>query len=297
MTAPSSTLAAFTAAAVVLAACRAANSEQRAAAHTTATPAASRSSPAPATPAADTVTITARDYVFDAPNTVPAGLTTIRLINRGPSLHHVQLIKLDSGKTLEDFLAALKAGGPPPRWASMAGGPNPPQPGSSASATVMLQPGNYAITCFVPAADGMPHLMKGMARPLTVTASSRPSGTEPAADVTVKLVDYDFQLARPLTHGRHTLRIENDGAQPHEIAIVRLAPGTSPSDFAKWGEHPTGPEPGTMLGGVSGIMPGMHAFITVDLPPGEYGLICFLPDGKDGKPHYEHGMEKEIKIP
>jgi plastocyanin len=296
MTAPFSTLAAFTAAAAVLAACRAANSAQHAPAQSSATPAAARSSPASAAPVADTITIMARDYAFDAPSTVPAGRTTIRLINRGPAPHNAQLVKLDSGKTVDDFLAALRAGGPPPRWASMAGGPNAAQSGSSSNATVMLAPGTYAITCFIPTREGVPHIMKGMVRPLQVTASSRATAPAPAADDTVKLVDYAFQFAHPLTSGRHTIRVVNDGAQPHEIALVRLEPGASPTEFAQWALHQTGPEPGTMLGGVTGIMPGMHASFTVDLPPGTYGVLCFLPDAKDGKPHVAHGMEKQITV-
>ena len=49
-------------------------------------------------------------------------------------------------------------------------------------------------------------------------------------------------------------------------------------------------------GGVSGIMPGAHAYVTLDLAPGEYGLICFVPDAKDGKGHYRHGLAKKITV-
>ena len=34
----------------------------------------------------------------------------------------------------------------------------------------------------------------------------------------------------------------------------------------------------------------------VDLQPGRYGLICFLPDRKDGKQHFEHGMVQEFEV-
>ena len=43
-------------------------------------------------------------------------------------------------------------------------------------------------------------------------------------------------------------------------------------------------------------MPGQHAFITVTLTPGRYGLLCFFPDAKDGKAHYTHGMVKEFRV-
>jgi hypothetical protein len=183
-----------------------------------------------------------------------------------------------------------------PRWAISAGGPAPPVGGSTTTSIQALEPGNYALICFIPAADGMPHVMKGMSRAVKVVGPSRPAGPEPEADIVVKLVDYDFELSQPLTAGKHTIRVENAGPQPHEIAIVRLNPGKKPADFTAWGMKPVGPAPGTIHGGLSGIMPGAHSFIEVDLPPGDYGLLCFLPDAKDGKPHFEHGMAKQTKV-
>ena len=241
------------------------------------------------------VTVTARDYVFDAPAEIPTGLTAIRLVNQGPSLHHIQLMKLGDGKTLDDYLAALQ-GEHPPAWATPVGGPAPPEVGDTTISIEALEDGNYALICFIPAADGMPHVMKGMSRALRVVGPSRTGTREPEADIVVTLVDYDFKLSKPLTAGKHTIRVDNAGQQPHEIAIVRLHPGRKPADFTAWGMKPVGPPPGTIHGGLSGIMPGSHSFIAVDLPPGEYGLLCFLPDAKDGKPHFEHGMAKQTTV-
>jgi hypothetical protein len=248
-----------------------------------------------ASPDANVLRVTAADYAFAAPDQIQGGLTTIRLINQGPSLHHIQLVKLDQGKTLPDFLTALKDGGPPPAWATMVGGPNPPVPGDSTTVVLFLDPGSYAMICLVPAADGVPHFAKGMARMLTVTGPARIT-PEPAADVTVKLVDYDFQFSQPLTPGHHTIRVENDGQQWHELVLLKLHPGKTPMDFAEWAAKPIGAPPGDIHGGISGIVPGTHGFIITDLTPGDYGLICFFPDVKDGKPHLEHGMIKAIKV-
>jgi hypothetical protein len=151
------------------------------------------------------------------------------------------------------------------------------------------------MVCFVPAADGMPHLMKGMVHPLRVVGPSR-EVAEPAADVVMKLVDFDFQLLAPLAAGRHTIRVENAAGQPHEVVFIRLHPGKTPEDFVAWGDKPEGPPPGAGFGGMSGIVPGAHGFATVDLPAGDYLLICFFTDAKDGKPHYAHGMMKMIKV-
>src|SRR5215211_6099569 len=58
---------------------------------------------------APVVNITARDFAFDAPDSIPAGLATIRLNNTGTTIHHVQIVHLADGKTFADFEAGLKS--------------------------------------------------------------------------------------------------------------------------------------------------------------------------------------------
>src|ERR1700729_1999573 len=67
------------------------------------------------------VTITAREFAFDAPDTISAGPTTIRLFFRGRQEHFVQFVKLPGGNTSEDFLRALVAHEATP-WAMSVGG-------------------------------------------------------------------------------------------------------------------------------------------------------------------------------
>jgi hypothetical protein len=259
----------------------------------------SASTGATAAPVANVVTITAKDYSFDAPSEIPAGLTTIRLVTEGKELHHASLIRLDDGKTFDDFKQAIAKQGPPPAWMVAAGGPNPPHPGGTTEETQMLEPGKYVIVCFVPSPDGMPHFAKGMMRPITVTpATARNASADvtPVPDITVKLVDYAFENSKPLTAGKHVIRIENDAAQDHELVLLRLAPGKSAQEAAAWLEKQAGPPPGEPLGGIAAIHPGGVGFITVDLAPGDYGLLCFVPDAKDGKPHVAHGMVKQFKV-
>jgi ABC-type uncharacterized transport system permease subunit len=43
------------------------------------------------------VTVVAHEYAFTMADTVPAGLTTFRLDDEGKELHHITLVKLDSG--------------------------------------------------------------------------------------------------------------------------------------------------------------------------------------------------------
>ncbi len=243
------------------------------------------------------VTITASDFVFAAPDTIPAGVVKIRLVNNGPSLHHVQLIKLGEGKTVADLSAALRNPGPPPAWETPVAGPNPPAPGASAELVVRLEAGNYAIACFVPDDHGVPHVAKGMVRPVVVAARAGAAAALPTADVQVGLADYSFTLSKEITAGPHTLEIVNEGVQPHEMFIAKLDSGVTAQQLVRYvltGMH--GRPPALPLGGASGMVPGARAFFTMTFAPGDYALICFLPDGKDGKEHAVHGMVKQIHV-
>jgi hypothetical protein len=248
-------------------------------------------------PATHVAVIHAKDFAFDAPDSVSAGWTSFHFVNDGPNLHHAALSRLDSGKTVADLEASMKANpkGPPPKWLVAVGGPNAPDPGSSSDATFNLSEGNYVLLCFVDTPDNIPHFAKGMIRPLKVVASSAPA-PEPTADVTVTLADYSFAVSGKLTPGKHTIKVVNKGPQEHELELVRTAPGKTTKDLLGWIYKPEGPPPGNALGGVAGTATGSTAYVTVDLQPGNYSFICFLPDAKDQKAHFEHGMIKDFKV-
>lgn len=245
------------------------------------------------------ITITARDFAYDAPDTVSAGMVTIKLVNQGPDLHHVQLLHLTDGKTAADFEAGLKVmkpGSPPPPWAHEVAGPNTPVPGGEQSIMEQLEPGNYVMVCFIPGADGVPHVMKGMIRPLTVIPATTAAALAPTADVSVMMTDYAWKITPEITAGKHIIKIENAAQQSHEMVIAMLAPGKTPADLAKWIEKQVGPPPGKPIGGISGMGKGAVVYLPVDLESGEYGILCFLPDAKDGKPHVAHGMLQQISV-
>ncbi|HZB28069.1 MAG TPA: hypothetical protein VE282_05850, partial [Gemmatimonadales bacterium] len=178
------------------------------------------------------------------------------------------------------------------------GGPNATVPGGEANATSLLTPGNYAYLCLIPSPDGVLHVNKGMALPFTVTAAETSSPQKlPEPDITFTLTDYDFTPSEPLKPGKHTIKVVNAGPQPHELALLRMEPGKKVEDFASWAEHGLkGKPPAAAVGGVVFLEKGAEATFEVELTPGDYGLICFLPDVKDGKPHLAHGMMKTIRV-
>ncbi len=241
------------------------------------------------------VRINATDFAYSLPDTISAGLTTIEMTNGGKQMHHAVFFRLEQGKHLPDLLAAM-AKQEMPMWAVPVGGPNGPAPGGLASVTVNLKPGQYALVCVIPGPDGMPHVTKGMAKEITVAGKDDPKAALPKADNRITLKDYDFVLDHPLKVGKQVVQVNVAAAQPHELVLVRLAPGKTVQDFAAWGEKPTGTPPAALVGGIAPMVGEREAQFTVDLTPGEYGLICFIPDGKDGKPHFLHGMAKQFKV-
>ena len=244
-----------------------------------------------------TVTVTAKDFAFEAPAQISAGAVAMQLRNHGKEIHQAQLVKLDKGKTAADLLAALKQHGPPPAWMKFVGGPNAAAPGQDVVATTVLEPGQYAYLCLIPSPDGVMHAAKGMVQPFQVTsASTAVANSLPAADVTIKLVDFDFQSSQPLAAGKQRIMVENAGPQAHELVLVKLAPGKTIEDFATWAMSMKGAPPAMPVGGVGVLENGMRASFTADLTAGDYGLICFVPDAKDGKLHLVHGMMKNLKV-
>lgn len=239
------------------------------------------------------VVVTAHDFSFDAPDRMPAGAVTIRFENQGQELHHAQLVRLEDGKTMDDLMAAEASGGDM-SFAVWVGGPGVVASGGKASVTLQLEPGNYLWLCFVET-SGAPHLAMGMSHPVTVEGEA--GEPLPAADRTMILDDYSFALDAPLTRGRHVVRVRNDAVQPHEVTLIKLAPGKTLDDLmAFMADDAQGDPPGIPIGGMQALSQGHSANMELYLDPGEYGLICFIPDAGDGQPHFVHGMMEQITV-
>jgi uncharacterized cupredoxin-like copper-binding protein len=249
-------------------------------------------------PPVQVVELTANDFAFQGPDTVQSGPTWIRVANSGKEFHHVIVVHLADGHTYEEFLKASAGSAAPPEWAHALGGPVAPSPGGQPTLTaVNLGPGTYALICVVPSPDGMPHAAKGMTRQMVVLPQTAAAAAAPITPTTtMTLTDYSFTASTPLMAGKNVIRVVNSAMQPHEVVIVKVAAGKTAADVAAFAEKPVGEPPGEVIGGASFIAGTNENFVEVDLGPGDYGLICFVPDAKDGKPHVAHGMIQQFKI-
>jgi hypothetical protein len=247
---------------------------------------------APAAPAApSTITFKGADFSFEGPEQIPAGLNKINFQNTGQEWHHIQFARLNDGVTFQQLGETMqKDANAAMGMVSLVGGVGALDPNGSGSVTLNLPEGQYALLCFIPSADGVPHLAKGMVRPLMVKGAGA-TNAEPKADVTVNMKDFHFTMPAEVKAGKQVWKVVNDGPQPHEITLVRLADGKTLEDAFAWYAKPEGPQPFNMVGGMQGISNvGAAGFIHLDLKSGNYVAMCDIPDPASGKPHSELGM-------
>ncbi len=206
------------------------------------------------------------------------------------------IARLASPHTLADFKQTLGKPGTP-HWITQVGGVGTIEPGGVATTTIDLAPGSYVLECDMEDAKGTPHMMEGMIRELVVTAG-RNGATMPAADIQLDLSDYAFTLPTPLRAGAHVIEVRNVGSQPHMAMLWRLHAGKTVADVVKWMDAvgDPGPAPVTLLGGTPDMDPGLALQLPVKLAAGNYVLICLVDDVHDHKPHYSHGMVREIVV-
>ena len=118
-----------------------------------------------------TVEVEASDYAFDAPDTIEPGTTSFDFTNVSDTEDHEMLVMTradgvtqsfeeifslpeEEGEGLVEFVTATFA-----------------EPGGEGSALVTMEPGEYAMVCFVPVGggeEGPPHFAEGMLHEFTV---------------------------------------------------------------------------------------------------------------------------------
>ena len=268
------------------------------------------------TAAPNEVSLTSTEYAFQAPDSIPAGWTTFRMGNHGEEIHYGHIVQLEPGRSVQNlvdaYLEAIRNSGPRPSWVTRFGGPGGTAPGDSSRVTQYLEPGSYVWICPIEDSEGHPHFAKGEVKPFVVHAAGARGGDReaaPEASMAIRLLDFSFTFEAPPNAGRHTIRVENAGREPHDLVLLKLAPGKSVDDVRTWlnperarrtdpgGDE--GPPPleslGSLLGGIAAIGPGMEAFFEADLTPGEYVLVC-MATAPDGRSHIEHGMIRHLSV-
>ncbi len=117
---------------------------------------------------AQVVPVTAVDYAFQGiPEEVPAGKVAFEFTDKGESAHEMIILELGDGADLDQLLASDQE--PPEDQAKQVGATFASPGGDPTYANVDLEPGRYAVVCFLPGPGGKPHFSLGMKQTFVVS--------------------------------------------------------------------------------------------------------------------------------
>lgn len=232
------------------------------------------------------VEVAAADSGLTVPENVPSGVVAFDLSAAPDALP----ARLNEGVTMDQLNEALAQ---PDPFAALSlvsllgGGSNT----TDGKLIVDLKAGQHAIVSFPE--DGPPAVYP-------FTAGDPSGAVAPTADITVDLVDFNFAIPSEIETGPKVWQINNKGQQWHEMGIMKLGEGVTVDDVLAMmaSEEPAeGPPPFEEVVFWAPNSPGETGYVTWDLPPGEYTVLCFLPDlAGDMTPHLAHGMVAELTV-
>ena len=140
-------------------------------------------------------------------------------------------------------------------------------------------------------------LLAAMASLLLVTLVPDSMESAPPREVAIVATEYAFAGPDRITGGWNTIRLSNRGREVHHVQFLRLPAKKTVKDFkeALAADSSRLPPWVVRYGGVNSVMPGEEATVMIELDPGDYVLICGIPDRR-GLPHVIHGMTKSLRV-
>ncbi len=266
--------------------------------------------PAASASAIPEFTIEVSDAAVTVPAVVPGGIVRVTIQNSSSIPMDIGLARVLEGSTPEEVIVLAQGGEetfiPLLTKASFLGSFNPVAPGDERWAYVDLRTGVFVVDATehvegMPV-TGAPHLNA------VFTADEIVGTTEPAADVTVNMVDFAYTMPDEIPAGSQLWEYTNSGEQWHMMFVVDLAEGAGVEDvMAFMGDPamaPAGPPPFELrrMPGIPPIGAGERVWLEFSLAPGEYLVGCPIPDvaaifaGEMPMSHMEHGMVKMVEV-
>jgi hypothetical protein len=163
------------------------------------------------------------------------------------------------------------------------------KPGETVTAHIRLEPGTYVVEA-TPNESGEDYFYS------VLTVTDGEDLAPPEADLNLVMVDHHFSFPATLKAGSQRWQVSNMGEQVHFAVLFKLAEGATADDLMNFfgPDAPPGPPPFDMetpyTGLIQVVSPGEIFYVDVNVPPGNYVAICFLPDMESEKMHLELGM-------
>lgn len=173
-----------------------------------------------------------------------------------------------------------------------------------------LKPGEYLLGYETDSDSG--DTLQAWPYKLTVTGTFPSSVTDPKADVVVKMHEMAFDMPDSVASGDRIWEMEDTGAQLHFMDLVSypdaftsdqliatlqsmFAEGTPSADASPQADTL---DPSKLQDVWSSQLYGAGAtnWIELNLPPGHYAALCWIPDEATGQPHVMMGMYKVFDV-
>ncbi len=259
----------------------------------------------PTTMSITTTDIGKKQFKMEAPKSIEGGLIKVDFRNAGKVPHEAQLVRIDGGHTVAEVLkiTGSEENFMIPDWLHAEGGVSTIPPGATASATVRLSPGSYAVMDSGEG-EGPPPAAFGAQALFKVTGDNGGKVEDTASKI--EAIDkghhkYAFASSN-LKAGTNELTFANKSKEIHLVAAFPIVGKATIADVKKALSQrgkPAGPPPIDFeKGDNTTVLDGKRKLTTrLKLAKGRNALVCFLPDrdGK-GKPHFQEGMLKEVEI-
>jgi hypothetical protein len=166
--------------------------------------------------------------------------------------------------------------------------------GNDPAVGIVLEPGSYV---FIGNYGNENDEMSLVSKPLEVVSGD--PAEAPQTDLTVNMVDFAFTIPSEVNAGEQTWQVANRGEQLHHISVAKFKPGKTMDDVMAFMETQEGDMPIDEVYHLAALGPGESNYIYLNLEPGAYVALCFMPDHKGeatGQPHIALGMVQAFAV-
>lgn len=245
------------------------------------------------------------DYSLQFPAKIEGGAVELTLDNsQNKAPHDAQLIQLAAGHTYAEAAPIINSDNPQeiPDWIRGYGGVGEVKPGETGTSTVKLDEGHYVLQDDAengaktpPYAEFDVNGTNDADLPGTdakVTAATTGS-SDPAHE-------YEWQT-EGLRAGANKITFDAQGEKALHVLVAAPIKGDATIEQVGRELDSNGPPRSIDFessNSTSVIDGGKQEVTTLNLKPGRYAFICFLPDRDDPqKPHFKQGLLKEVTVP
>lgn len=155
-----------------------------------------------------------------------------------------------------------------------------------------------ACSSAAPTAAPATEVPKPTTAPPPTAAPTQPPAPVAIPEIKIDAADFSYTAPETISAGWTRIILTNTGTEPHHVQFLRLNDGVTVQQVEDALKQAEGPALALtqQVGGVGAIHPGGTASAVLNLPAGEYVILCFIPSPADGVAHHAKGMVKSLIV-